>query len=86
MKDFIKNLQDEVKRLQNLTNDLNMQLIMNGIKPEEQVQIGDKTQKFQNICPQCANNKNMQRPQSALRSQNANMIKIRKAVNLDEQK
>lgn len=31
MEDFIKGLQGEIKRLQDLTNDLQMQLILNGV-------------------------------------------------------
>jgi len=33
MKDFIKGLQGEVKRLQDLSNELNMQIILEGETP-----------------------------------------------------
>lgn len=33
MQDFIKGLQGEIKRLQDLTNDLQMQLILAGVNP-----------------------------------------------------
>lgn len=39
MKDFIFGLQREVKRLQDLANEFNLQIILSGGTPEEELQI-----------------------------------------------
>ena len=53
MEDFIKGLQGEIKRLQDLTNDLQMQLILAGVNPQLPEPPKDK-KPFENICPHCA--------------------------------
>ncbi|CDW71442.1 UNKNOWN [Stylonychia lemnae] len=90
MEDFIKNLQQEIKRLQNLTNDLQMQLIMNGINPQMNAapfggQAGEQKQ-FQNICPLCTNQKHHQRPNTATRLRGDSGIRIRKQSMIQERK
>mmetsp|Transcript_13373 Transcript_13373/g.22765 ORF Transcript_13373/g.22765 Transcript_13373/m.22765 type:complete len:107 (+) Transcript_13373:1056-1376(+) len=74
MEDFIKGLQGEIKRLQDLTNDLQMQLILAGVNPQIPDPKSSDKQPFQNICPQCAQTKAMQRPASSHR--NLNMAKV----------
>jgi hypothetical protein len=60
---------------------------MNGVKPEESTQ-KEGVHKFENICPECCKRKHMQRPSSALkeRKEGPKMLKVRKPVNLEEQK
>ncbi len=65
MEDFIKGLQGEIKRLQDLTNDLQMQLILAGVNPQMPDPKSQEKPTFQNICPHCAHTKALQRPASS---------------------
>jgi hypothetical protein len=51
MEDFIKGLQGEIKRLQDLTNDLQMQLILAGVNPVLPDPKSVEKKLFENICP-----------------------------------
>ena len=93
MKDFVSNLQDEIKRLKTITEDLMAQIKQAGSVPEipetlrpdrKVIGPGGKIQPpFKNICPDCSNFKNTQRPTSAGRvrpSQTPSDFRIRKAM------
>ena len=63
MKDFVASLQDEIKRLKNITEDLQVQIRQAGAEPEIPETLkpnrkiygpGGKIQpQFKNICPDC---------------------------------
>eukprot|EP00347_Sterkiella_histriomuscorum_P009895 403339461 len=89
MEDFIKGLQQEIKRLQNLTNDLTMQLILAGVNPQmnqNNSSTQSQEQKFQNICPLCTNQKVHQRPNTATRMRSDSGIRIRKTNAIQDRK
>ena len=77
MKDFVVNLQQEIKRLKGITNDLQVQIRTAGGEPEipDHLRVGKFKQlapdgktflpTFKNICPACTTYKATQRPTSA---------------------
>ena len=89
MKDFVSNLQEEIKRLGSITDDLSRQLIDCGgtpevpdhLRPDRQFLGPDgKTHlpAFKNICPTCKTFKQTQRPTSAGRIRQQGDFRIRK--------
>lgn len=60
MRDFVSQLQGEIRRLQFVTKDLTMQLVKAGGTPDQFM-----FSKFQNVCPACTKLKQQQRPGSA---------------------
>ena len=91
-KDFIANLQNEIQRLKNVTDDLHKQIVQAGGTPEipehlkpgfKQLAPDGKTYlpPFKNICPGCSNFKTTQRPGSAGRIRaNQQDFRIRKST------
>ena len=91
MKNFVVNLQEEVKRLADLTNDLKRQLVECGGTPEVPSHLrpdrnflgpDGKTYMppFKNSCPSCKTFKQTQRPTSAGRIRQQGDFRIRKGA------
>ena len=88
MKDFVVNLQQEIKRLKNITDDLQGQLKAVGEEPDipDHLRPGKKTiamdgsllPPFKNSCPACTTFKATQRPTSAGRVRQQGEFRIRK--------
>ena len=92
MKDFVVNLQEEIKRLAAITNDLQRQLVECGGTPEtpdhlrpDRTYLGPDGKTylpaFKNICPSCKTFKTTQRPTSAGRIRQQGEFRIRKGAN-----